>query len=72
RSAGNRVRLLAGLGRLAEARGDRAAARARFREAAESAKAVTGASGADALRLIGLPESLVETVSAAAETVLPR
>ncbi|MFF4988996.1 BTAD domain-containing putative transcriptional regulator [Streptosporangium saharense] len=64
RSAGNRVRLLAGLGRLAETRGDRATARERFRQAMDSAAAVTGASGTDALRLIGLPESLVEVVSA--------
>ncbi|MER7212125.1 BTAD domain-containing putative transcriptional regulator [Streptosporangium sp. NPDC000239] len=69
RSVGNRVRLLAGLGSLAETRGDRATARARFRQAAESATAVTGAPGADALRLIGLPESLVEAVSSGARAV---
>ncbi|MEV4110659.1 BTAD domain-containing putative transcriptional regulator [Nonomuraea sp. NPDC049695] len=61
RSLGNRVRALAGLGRVAEARGDGAAARSRYREIAESA-AVIGASTTDALRLMGLPESLVEAV----------
>ncbi|MFC3573633.1 BTAD domain-containing putative transcriptional regulator [Streptomyces yaanensis] len=59
---GNRVRTLAGLGRIAEGRGDHAGARARYREAAESA-AVTGAALPDALRLLGLPEPLVEVVS---------
>ncbi|MFI7233200.1 BTAD domain-containing putative transcriptional regulator [Nonomuraea angiospora] len=58
---GNRVRALAGLGRVAEARGDRVAARSRYQEIAESA-AVIGASTQDALRLMGLPESLVEAV----------
>ncbi|MEV0233383.1 BTAD domain-containing putative transcriptional regulator [Nonomuraea sp. NPDC050786] len=61
RSLGNRVRALAGLGRVAEARGDRAAARSRYQEIAESA-AMIGAATPDALRLMGLPESLVEAV----------
>ncbi|TQS29868.1 BTAD domain-containing putative transcriptional regulator [Microbispora sp. KK1-11] len=61
RSLGNRVRTLAGLGRVAEARGDNATARARYREAAEAAAA--GGSTPDALRLLGLPEALVEAVS---------
>ncbi|MFF4015413.1 ATP-binding protein [Streptomyces sp. NPDC001843] len=61
---GNRVRTLAGLGRIAETRGDRAAARARYREAAESAAAaVPRAALPDALRLLGLPEALTEAVS---------
>ncbi|MFF4487540.1 ATP-binding protein [Streptomyces sp. NPDC001544] len=61
---GNRVRTLAGLGRIAETHGDRAAARARYREAAESATAaVPGTALPDALRLLGLPEALTEAVS---------
>ncbi|MEU7060286.1 hypothetical protein [Streptomyces sp. NPDC046197] len=59
---GNRVRTLAGLGRIAEARGDEAGARARYREAAE-ATAATGAALPDVLCLLGLPEPLVEAVS---------
>ncbi|MFI7640689.1 BTAD domain-containing putative transcriptional regulator [Nonomuraea sp. NPDC049400] len=62
KSLGNRVRALAGLGRVAEARGDHATARSRYREIAGSA-AVIGASTPDALRLMGLPESLIEAVS---------
>ncbi|MEQ4722299.1 BTAD domain-containing putative transcriptional regulator [Nonomuraea sp. B19D2] len=62
RSLGNRVRALAGLGRVAEARGDHATARSRYREIAEAA-AVIGASTPEALRLMGLPENLIEAVS---------
>ncbi|WP_214409706.1 BTAD domain-containing putative transcriptional regulator [Sphaerisporangium fuscum] len=62
RSIGNRVRALAGLGRVAEARGDHAGARKRYREAAESA-AVMGGPLPDVLRMMGLPESVVEAVS---------
>ncbi|MEV0412221.1 BTAD domain-containing putative transcriptional regulator [Streptomyces sp. NPDC050448] len=61
KSVGTRVRTLAGLGRIAEARGDRAAARTRYREAAEAAMA-TGADTPDALRLLGLPASVAGPV----------
>ncbi|GAA2213533.1 BTAD domain-containing putative transcriptional regulator [Nonomuraea monospora] len=61
KSVGNRVRTLAGLGRVAEARGDHVTARARYRQSAASASAI-GASVPDALRLLGLPEPLVEAV----------
>ncbi|WP_433179112.1 BTAD domain-containing putative transcriptional regulator [Actinoallomurus sp. CA-150999] len=64
KSAGNRVRTLAGLGRVAEARGDHTAARARYREAAESAAAVMGTATPESLRAMGLPETVVEAVSA--------
>ncbi|MEV0400519.1 BTAD domain-containing putative transcriptional regulator [Actinoallomurus sp. NPDC050550] len=64
KSAGNRVRTLAGLGRVAEARGDHTEARARYREAAESAAAVMGTATPESLRAMGLPETVVETVSA--------
>ncbi|WP_433247180.1 BTAD domain-containing putative transcriptional regulator [Streptosporangium sp. CA-135522] len=57
KSLGNRVRTLAGLGRVAEERGEHSAARGRYREAAEAA----GPPGA--LLLLGLPEALVEAVS---------
>lgn len=67
KSVGTRVRTLAGLGRTAEARGDRAAARARYRAAAEAASG-TGADTREALHLLGLPanvaERVVEAVSA--------
>lgn len=56
KSLGNRVRTLAGLGRVAEARGDRPTARTRYQEAAEAA------GDSDRLRLMGLPESVVEPV----------
>ncbi|MEU0568500.1 BTAD domain-containing putative transcriptional regulator [Nonomuraea sp. NPDC005983] len=62
KSLGNRARALAGLGVVAEARGDHAAARARYQEVAESAT-VIDAPTPEALRLLGLPESLVEAVS---------
>ncbi|MEV7807640.1 BTAD domain-containing putative transcriptional regulator [Microbispora sp. NPDC088329] len=57
RSLGHRVRTLAGLGRVAEARGDHATARARYREAAEAA-AVGGIPVSDTLRLLGLSGAL--------------
>jgi predicted ATPase/DNA-binding SARP family transcriptional activator len=63
KSVGNRVRTLAGLGRVAEARGDHATARARYRQSAASASAI-GSSVPDALRMLGLPEPVVEAVSA--------
>ncbi|MEU5811351.1 BTAD domain-containing putative transcriptional regulator [Streptomyces sp. NPDC047718] len=63
KSLGNRVRCLGGLGRIAEARGDRAAARAYYGRAAGSVAAV-GPSVRDALRMMGLPEELVTAVSA--------
>ncbi|MGO4425195.1 tetratricopeptide repeat protein, partial [Streptomyces sp. MCAF7] len=56
KSVGNRVRTLVGLGRVAEARGDHSAARKRYREAAEVA------GDPDRLRLMGLPEPVVEPV----------
>ncbi|MFD8542970.1 BTAD domain-containing putative transcriptional regulator [Streptomyces sp. NPDC059649] len=59
---GHRVRALAGLGRAAEARGDRAGARTYYQQAARSAS-VQGAALPDALRFLGLPESLAEAVS---------
>ncbi|MET7464095.1 BTAD domain-containing putative transcriptional regulator [Nonomuraea sp. NPDC005501] len=62
KSLGDRVRTLAGLGRVAEAHGDRAAARERFREAGETA-AVMGISTPAVLRLMGLPETVVEAVT---------
>ncbi len=58
---GHRVRALAGLGRAAESRGDRADARAHYQQAARSA-AVPGTTLPDALRFLGLPEALVEVV----------
>ncbi|TYB55377.1 AAA family ATPase [Nonomuraea sp. PA05] len=61
KSVGNRVRTLAGLGRVAEARGDQVTARDRYRQSAASASAI-GASVPDALRLLGLPEPLVAAV----------
>ncbi|GAB3990450.1 BTAD domain-containing putative transcriptional regulator [Actinoallomurus acanthiterrae] len=64
KSAANRVRTLAGLGRVAEARGDHAAARARYGEAAESAAAVMGTATPESLRAMGLPETVIEAVSA--------
>ncbi|MFH7599878.1 BTAD domain-containing putative transcriptional regulator [Streptomyces racemochromogenes] len=64
KSAGSRVRALAGLGRIAEACGDRAAARSRYAEAAASAAAVVGGTGPAALRLLGLPQDIADTVAA--------
>ncbi|MFF3863524.1 BTAD domain-containing putative transcriptional regulator [Streptomyces sp. NPDC002209] len=61
KSVGTRVRTLAGLGRIAEARGERAAARSRFREAAEAAEG-TGADTPEALRLLGLPADVAARV----------
>ncbi|MEU6430041.1 BTAD domain-containing putative transcriptional regulator [Microbispora sp. NPDC046973] len=63
RSLGNRVRTLAGLGRVAEARDDHATALARYREAAEAAAA--GGSTPDALRLLGLPDALSDALAEA-------
>ncbi|MEV5873678.1 BTAD domain-containing putative transcriptional regulator [Streptomyces sp. NPDC052101] len=64
---GNRVRTLAGLGRTAEARGDHAAARARYRQAARAAESevVPAATLPEALRLLGLPEPLADRLVAA-------
>ncbi|GAA0297857.1 BTAD domain-containing putative transcriptional regulator [Streptomyces polychromogenes] len=64
KSAGSRVRALAGLGRVAESYGDHAAARTRYAQAAASAAAVVGAAAPAALRLLGLPQDVVDTVSA--------
>ncbi|MFD3994568.1 BTAD domain-containing putative transcriptional regulator [Streptomyces sp. NPDC058583] len=66
RSVGTRVRTLAGLGRVAEARGDHATARTRYREAGESA-AVMGPDTPAALRLLGLPEPVVDGVAEACQ-----
>ncbi|MFF3842940.1 BTAD domain-containing putative transcriptional regulator [Streptomyces sp. NPDC001930] len=66
RSVGTRVRALAGLGRVAEARGDHTTARTRYREAGESA-AVMGPDTLGALRLLGLPEHVVESVAEACQ-----
>ncbi|MEU3772159.1 BTAD domain-containing putative transcriptional regulator [Streptomyces sp. NPDC032472] len=63
KSLGNRVRCLVGLGRIAGARGDRAAARSYFGRVAESVAAL-GPSVPDTLRMMGLPEELVTAVSA--------
>ncbi|WP_405922308.1 BTAD domain-containing putative transcriptional regulator [Streptomyces sp. NBC_00122] len=63
KSAGNRVRTLAGLGRVAEARGRHAAAVVRYREAAEYAASVMGNATAGALRMMGLPETVIDVVS---------
>ncbi|WP_328621884.1 BTAD domain-containing putative transcriptional regulator [Streptomyces sp. NBC_00354] len=67
KSVGTRVRTLVGLGRIAEARGDRAAARTRYREAAEAALR-TGADTPEALRLLGLPADVAERVVEAVST----
>ncbi|MFI9051561.1 BTAD domain-containing putative transcriptional regulator [Streptomyces sp. NPDC053427] len=67
KSVGTRVRTLAGLGRIADARGDRAAARTRYREAARSV-ADMGADILDVLRLLGLPEGVIESVAGAVST----
>ncbi|MFJ8166156.1 BTAD domain-containing putative transcriptional regulator [Streptomyces sp. NPDC096136] len=64
KSAGSRVRALVGLGRVAQAHGDRAAARARYAEAAAAASAVVGGTGPEALRLLGLPREVVDTLVA--------
>ncbi|GLX21481.1 BTAD domain-containing putative transcriptional regulator [Streptomyces lavendulae] len=63
KSLGNRLRCLAGLGRTAEARGDRAAARTHYDGVAAAVSAL-GPSVPDALRLLGLPEELVTAVGA--------
>lgn len=70
KSVGTRVRTLAGLGRVAEARGDRGAAREHYREAAEGA-AVMGADTLEVLRLLGVPEDIVVSVVAAADDTGP-
>ncbi|MGW7824890.1 ATP-binding protein [Streptomyces puniciscabiei] len=57
RSLGNRVRTLAGLANVAEARGDSAAARRHYRRAAET-MSLPGASASVVLRLLNLPEPL--------------
>ncbi|MFJ9818544.1 ATP-binding protein [Streptomyces sp. NPDC101151] len=59
---GNRVRTLAGLARIAQTAGDTAGARTWYREAAESA-ALPGRELPESLRMLGLPEALVEAVS---------
>ncbi|MFC5834442.1 BTAD domain-containing putative transcriptional regulator [Nonomuraea insulae] len=61
KSVGNRVRTLAGLGRVSAARGEHAEARTRYRQAAQAA-AVMGAATPEVLQLMGLPESVVEVV----------
>ncbi|MFF3624248.1 BTAD domain-containing putative transcriptional regulator [Streptomyces sp. NPDC002467] len=66
KSVGTRVRTLAGLGHVAEARGDRGAAREYYREAAEGA-AVMGADTLAVLRLLGVPEGVVGSVVGATE-----
>ncbi|MYT28550.1 MULTISPECIES: BTAD domain-containing putative transcriptional regulator [unclassified Streptomyces] len=61
----NRIRTLTGLARIAEERGELAEARARYRQAARSATAsgaVPSTPLPDALRLMGLPEPLVQAV----------
>ncbi|WEB44551.1 AfsR/SARP family transcriptional regulator [Streptomyces yunnanensis] len=66
RGLANRIRTLAGLARVADACGDRAGARARYRQAAEAASASGAAprtSLPDALRLMGLPASVVQEVA---------
>ncbi|MGE7391577.1 BTAD domain-containing putative transcriptional regulator [Streptomyces sp. NPDC004126] len=63
KSLGNRLRCLGGLGRTAEARGDRAAARTHYDSVAAAVSAL-GPSVPDALRLLGLPEELVTAVGA--------
>ncbi|MGP8304474.1 ATP-binding protein [Streptomyces inhibens] len=63
KSVGNRVRTLAGLARVAEIRGDRTTALARYQEAADSATAVLGDATRDALRMLGLPETVIDAVS---------
>jgi predicted ATPase/DNA-binding SARP family transcriptional activator len=61
KSLGNRIRLLAGLARLAEARGDHATARARYGQAAASAS-VMGDATPQVLRMLGLPENMVSAL----------
>ncbi|MEW1639140.1 BTAD domain-containing putative transcriptional regulator [Streptomyces sp. NPDC093801] len=64
KSAGSRVRALVGLGRIAQSHGNRAGARARYAEAAAAASAVVGGTGPEALRLLGLPQEVVDTLVA--------
>ncbi|MFJ3902855.1 BTAD domain-containing putative transcriptional regulator [Streptomyces sp. NPDC090025] len=61
KSLGNRIGALAGLGRVAEARGDTAAAREHYRQVAASA-APLGPRLPETLRMMGLPEATVEAV----------
>ncbi|MER6026592.1 BTAD domain-containing putative transcriptional regulator [Streptomyces sp. NPDC001851] len=70
KGAANRVRTLAGLARTAEARGDHTGARTRYREAAQAAVSTVAAAATlpAALRLLGLPEPLVEAVSRQGDT----
>ncbi|MFD8205272.1 BTAD domain-containing putative transcriptional regulator [Streptomyces sp. NPDC059695] len=63
KSTGNRVRTLAGLARVAETRGDRTTAAARYREASDAAAAVLGDADRDSLRMLGLPEAVIDAVS---------
>ncbi|MFJ8015263.1 BTAD domain-containing putative transcriptional regulator [Streptomyces sp. NPDC096339] len=70
KSVGTRVRTLAGLGRVAEARGELEAARERYRQAAEGA-AVMGADTLEVLRLLGVPESIVGSVVEPADATAP-
>ncbi|WP_241253095.1 hypothetical protein [Streptomyces sp. W1SF4] len=63
KSLGNRLRCLGGLGRTAEARGDRAAARAHY-DGVAAAVAALGPSAPEVLRLLGLPQELVTAAGA--------
>ncbi|ANP51601.1 putative ATPase/DNA-binding SARP family transcriptional activator [Streptomyces griseochromogenes] len=62
KGVGNRVRTLAGLAGIALADGDPAGARALYREAARSA-VLPGHELPESLRLLGLPDAMVEAVS---------
>ncbi|MES9544044.1 BTAD domain-containing putative transcriptional regulator [Actinomadura sp. NPDC000600] len=61
KSLGPRLRTLIGLGRVADARGHGAEARGRYREAAAAADGM-GTSASEVLRMLGLPEEVVDTV----------
>ncbi|GAA2796811.1 BTAD domain-containing putative transcriptional regulator [Kitasatospora paracochleata] len=61
KALGNRVRTLAGLARVAELRGDHLTARTRYRAAADTATEV-GHDAPAVLRLLGVPETVVEAV----------
>ncbi|MFF3673072.1 BTAD domain-containing putative transcriptional regulator [Streptomyces sp. NPDC002120] len=65
KSLGPRVRTLTGLGRVAAARGHRAEARTRYRQAAEVADTV-GAPLPEVLRMLGLSQDVAESVLKAA------
>lgn len=62
KSLGDRVRSLAGLGRVAEARADLTTARTYYRQATESVAGL-GPSVPDTLRMLGLSDDLVQAVS---------